>query len=463
MIYLRPSTAPGDVGAVTPVDVIPRDEVCTVYIPGTGITTSTQAEKLGAIVQDEVFGKITNVSNYIVVYHPMDLDDDAAERGFQLDRRGGNIIPELKLHTNVYFNDRNLHDVFRRKIAPVLRAAGPTPLYKMRFAFNGDTEIVIDEFIKLLRMETEKLGFSPNDTETIIRYARANMRPYNDYRPEYINTLFKKIILPRISDDKGLRIDANVAATNMRKINILTHCHGAYVAQTMAELTENKMRELGYTSAEVNKILSQLLVVAFAPACTMEKSKYRFCAFMSMSDSVMDRARNWFDVFAWKNMHDEKVRFDIITPNWEWDFAPIVVEHNNVSTFVIKRRFEYDEANGPKLATKHEHNNTHYYLRGATNDGQTMAALARNVTLSGVKNSLAQTGDRLEPLPATSALILDGRHDAVLHQIYQKMSINGKKFMADVYRFAVANLRKIHPQGDAKIVNIKQEIRSGRM
>ena len=455
LIYLHENDG---IGTLVPVNAIPRNEICTVYIPGNGILTAPQAKKLGAIVQNEIFGNTADVSNYVVAYHPLDLDDDVAERGFQIDRRGGNIIPELSVNNYIYLTDKNLRDVFRRKIVPVLRTGGIRAFGKLRFAIDGDTEIITDEFAKLLRGEMNQLGYVAHDIGVMTRHAIANTRPYDEYKPEYINTLFEKIILPRILDDKGVRLDTDSAARNIRRINILTHCHGAHIAQIMAELAENKMHELGYTPTEVNKILSQLLVVAFAPACTLEKSKYRFCAFMSLSDSMLDRARNWVDIYVWKSMHDERTRFNKIMPNWEWNFPPIVVEHNNVSTFIVKRRFEYDnEVDGPNNTTIGEHNNLHYYPRGATADGKTLVSLARNIVLSGIKNSHAQDDD-FSPLPPTADLVTDGRHDAALTNIFREMTENGKKFMADVYRFATASLRKIHPRAGEKIVDIKREI-----
>lgn len=461
-IFLRKNpTGPDGVGSVVPVDVIPRDDVCTIYIPGNGIKTSPQAEKLGGIVSNEVFGNISNVANYVVVYNPLDLDDDTAERAIQIDRRGGNFVPRLSGITHIYLTEKNLRDVFRRKIAPVLSAGGIRSFGKMRFALDGDTEIIIDEFTKLLREHMEKIGLGEN-VGAMTRHAIANMHPYNAYRPEYIESLFNKIILPRISGDDGLRIEANMAARNIRKMNILTHCHGAYVAQMMAELAESKMRELGYAPAEVNKILSQLLVVAFAPACTLEKSKCRFVGFMSLSDSMIDGAHNWVEVFAWKNMSDERTRFNQWAPDWEWKLPPMVLEHNNVATFVVKRRFEYDnEVDGPNNTVIAEHNNLHYYPRFATADGRFLATMARNVTLSGIRNSLAQR-DAFTPLPDTESLVLDGQHDASLHQMFQDMTANGRAFMVDVYKFAMANLRKIHPRNNENIRDIKFDIVSSR-
>ena len=38
------------------------------------------------------------------------------------------------------------------------------------------------------------------------------------------------------------------------------------------------------------------------------------------------------------------------------------------------------------------------------------------------------------------------------------MTENGKKFMVDVYKFAIANIRKIHPRAGEKIIDIRREI-----
>lgn len=101
--------------------------------------------------------------------------------------------------------------------------------------------------------------------------------------PRYVQDIFDNVFSERISTN-GKRIDTVQAAQNLRKVIIIDHCHGGYVALKLEELMQQKMRELGYKKSDQEKILKQLLVMSYAPDCPLGVSKAQTITFSSAMD-----------------------------------------------------------------------------------------------------------------------------------------------------------------------------------
>ena len=105
------------------------------------------------------------------------------------------------------------------------------------------------------------------------------------FNPLYIKDIFDNTILPRITaSDGNNRLPLRQARENIRHLNIVAHCHGAYVAVQLEKLMDKKMNELGYSPEEQLKIKSQLLVLAYNPDCPKYLSKFRFISIESSQD-----------------------------------------------------------------------------------------------------------------------------------------------------------------------------------
>ncbi len=103
--------------------------------------------------------------------------------------------------------------------------------------------------------------------------------------PAYIQDIFKTVIEPRISAADGkIRLSQSKAMRNIRKLNIVTHCHGAYVALELEKLMNAKMQALGYSPQEQKQLKSQLLLLNYAPDCT-RWSDTRFISIESSADN----------------------------------------------------------------------------------------------------------------------------------------------------------------------------------
>lgn len=105
------------------------------------------------------------------------------------------------------------------------------------------------------------------------------------FNPLYIKDIFESTILPRISSKEGTeRLPLLRAEQNIRRLNIVAHCHGAFVATQLEKLMDKKMNELGYQAEEQQKIKDQLLVLAYNPDCPKWKTGFRFISVESSQD-----------------------------------------------------------------------------------------------------------------------------------------------------------------------------------
>lgn len=103
--------------------------------------------------------------------------------------------------------------------------------------------------------------------------------------PQYVSDIFNAVFINRIAKNNGTqKLDYLQAACNVRKAMLVTHCHGAYVAQKLEELLEKKMTDLGYKKHEQAKILQQLLILSYAPDCLLGTSKAQMISFSSAAD-----------------------------------------------------------------------------------------------------------------------------------------------------------------------------------
>lgn len=152
-------------------------------------------------------------------------------------------------------------------------------VYSIKYNFDGHKKTVARQ-ISNIKHRAEVL-ISQAKIDEIVQKATID-----EYNPQYVDSLFEKAILPRISSLNGKeKLSVEEACKRIRKLNIVTHCHGAYVALKLEEKMQAKMNELGYSNEERKQIQSQMLVVAHAPACVLGLSKSQFVSFKSVYDS----------------------------------------------------------------------------------------------------------------------------------------------------------------------------------
>ena len=119
----------------------------------------------------------------------------------------------------------------------------------------------------------------------------------NEPTPGYIEDLYETVIEPRI-------VRGNVAATikNMRNLVIYSHCHGAVVVNQMANMATSQMKTSGFSSDDIKRCLSNIIVIQHNPTAPLEDAKFTTLNFMSASDDTLD----YFDAFSKKILrHDD--------------------------------------------------------------------------------------------------------------------------------------------------------------
>lgn len=140
------------------------------------------------------------------------------------------------------------------------------------------------DFDKHNRNYARKLDFLKHRTVLLDSKADKKIREESakeEYNPEYVDQLFEKVMLPRISLSNGRgRLSTEEACRRIRRLNVVAHCHGGFVALKLEDKMQKAMTELGYDAKERKQIQSQLLVVAHAPACALGVSKSQFVSFL---------------------------------------------------------------------------------------------------------------------------------------------------------------------------------------
>lgn len=254
-------------------------------------------------------------------------------------------------------------------------------------------------------------------TQTMHDYHRKVNAPKNiapdTIDPKYITQIFEQILLPRIATEDGKkRLSAEEAATRVRRLNLVTHCHGAYTALKLEEIMQNKMRELGYSEAERRDIQKQLLIVSYAPYCPLGVSKSTMISFASLRDDEVSHHNN-FDKIITQMNHDN-------------DLPLCYFPGKQGNLFVVS-----------SLGTNMDQHNfwgfRPSYEMGT--EGEKLTRLAANVLVSGIKNSL-QENPRLPEVPDLVAT------DDYSKELFDEASANGKAQYERIVKTSRAMHRK---------------------
>ena len=323
------------------------------------------------------------------------------------------------------------------------------PVYSICYDFE-DNKKNIARRLEFIRHRTEVLLGEKSLARTTDKATE------EEYDPRYINKLFDKLLAPRISQAGGKqRLPVEEACKRIRKMTIVAHCHGGYVAFKLEKKMQEAMKKLGYSSEERKQIQSQMLVVAHAPACPLGVSKSQFVSFKSTYDLDVPQGQNWFNYYIQKRQQEERMRFNAeenkdeagIAANRWFDFEPCYFAGKQGNLFLIKQKYEWDNDEGPFLINQDEHNDVHYVVVKQTNVGKMMAHFSRTILQNGIRNSLLQ-GENFVPLPPLEELILSDnpQMNAKEKRAFLKMSENGKAFRNKVCSCAMDKIKEIKQQ-----------------
>lgn len=318
------------------------------------------------------------------------------------------------------------------------------PVYGVTYDFNGHSK-------ELAR----KIAFMKNRAATFLEENKRNQIfaeiGTEDIDESYLDKLYRRILAPRIMlRQKGKRLTAEEAARNIRKITFVTHCHGGYVAYRLEQKMQKQLKELGYSLAERKMIVSQMLVVAYAPACPLGVQQSSFYAFRSAYDGQGETGWNILPTYIRQRKREERTRFAAEQNNntqkaaqnrW-FELKPSYLEKKRL--FLIKQKHPWlNDEDGPFMVNLAEHGDVVCGTEGQTKDGIAMMLMGRNTLVNGVKNAL-ENKDKFSPLPSINELILESdaelepqkrmQYNAKLSAIFKNMCENGKKFIAEAVR-----------------------------
>ena len=244
--------------------------------------------------------------------------------------------------------------------------------------------------------------------------------------PMYIQDIFNQAVLPRISANNGkIRLSRAQALRNIRRLNIVTHCHGAYVALCLDSMMQSKMQELGYSAAEQKEIQRQLMVLNYAGDYPRWVSKSHCIDFESAAD---DHAKFQSTFKEWLQMKHKKFSL-CYQNNWfmcgQIDKAGI---EGNPPRVLVARKIDddwFEEISATHKKAKEddmkepEEEKTlgeHDFLGFKPRANMSKAALKMqkffgNVLKNAVLNSCEQPDEGFSPLPSTENLLSDTLQD----------------------------------------------------
>lgn len=261
-----------------------------------------------------------------------------------------------------------------------------------------------------------------------VRYARSKMMkdhhrqvklknepPADTVSPKYIQEIFDRFVMPRISKD-GKKNDAEAAAQNVRQLNIVAHCHGAYTALMLEEMMQGRMQELGYSAEERAHIQKQLLVVAQSPYCPLGESKSTFVSFASARDMETSHHNNFEKALA-AIRQEEKIPFS---------FFP----ERKGNLFLADTMGKESD----------EHNFWGFHGNDTIDrQGQALILMEQKVLVNGIKNSLEPD----KKIPEIRDLAAD---DTASRKLFDRAVENGRSLYNRMYAIsmAVAKYRAQH-------------------
>lgn len=371
------------------VDSIPKDDVCVVYLGGDGAQEDRLANGYAKIVENEI----------------------------------SEALPE------------------------------PINYYSVKYNFAGHSKEIAR---KLSFLKHRATALASKSTRY---YIEVQASEYT-LDPQYIKNLYQAVIAPRLTDDNRQRLSAEEAARNIRKLTFVAHCHGGYVAHALEKKLRLQLKELGYSLPERKLITSQMLVVAHAPSCPLGMQQSSFYSFRSAYDAEAETGWNLLPEYIRKRKDEERRRFhgeqiqdsEKIAQNRWFDLPAAYLEKKRL--FLIKQKHPWlNDKDGPFVVNPAEHGDIQCGSKGQTDDGTMMMLLSRNVTLSGVINSLQQK-EKFVPLPPIQELILENgvdmdlsekkRMNTKITEIFGRLKNSGKALISEV------------------ITDYMQSVRSGR-
>ena len=189
------------------------------------------------------------------------------------------------------------------------------------------------------------------------------------YFNAYTRKLFNMIFMPRISDEKGKRLDVQTAKANIRGVIIFAHCYGRRIANRFDTLLSRRLRSLGYSQADATDIQKQLVILSESSSFSFvntDKMKSTVLSVVSASDhkmpvfghickgdssSFITVPKNNLiivpAVYSLNHKNERARQFFMMKEHWPWALAPTDNEVKNLvpagikTIYMLNAVFEY--------------------------------------------------------------------------------------------------------------------------
>ena len=205
------------------------------------------------------------------------------------------------------------------------------------------------------------------------------------FNPQYVKDIFDEVFENRLCDDNGLRFKTDEVLKNIRCVNIVSHCHGGYVAMCLEDLMNKRMDELGYNKKEQEKIKEQLLVLSYNPDCPYIVSKTKYVGVVSSQDN-----QNMYNNYLKEWLLMEPQEFDVCYMPKKGGRTLMCGRVNKSSGELIEIADNFDFfAKNRRGFSEHDFlgfEKNLYLTRGA----EMMQRFGGNILVNGVLNSLKQ-------------------------------------------------------------------------
>ena len=323
------------------------------------------------------------------------------------------------------------------------------PVYSVKYSFSKYNAI------KSRGIAFSKYRANPLNNEADDKKIYNNVTA-DDINPQYIDTLYRKVIEPRITSEDGKeKLSLEEACRRMRMMTIVAHCHGGFVALELEKKMKDEMKKIGYSADEQKQILSQMLTIAHAPACALGVAKSQMISFITASDTVWPKsvtrrvANNLFNNYLYDRNQEHNIHFQAImggneeraAKNREFNLEPCYFSAEQGNAFLIREKWQRTKKDMFEVNFA-EHNDVGYGYAGKTSDGKLMTYISANIIKNGIKNSLLQK-EGFTPLPDIESLIYSGNKeaDSKLSSMWKKMIANGKALRNEVFQHFMTKRR----------------------
>ena len=264
-----------------------------------------------------------------------------------------------------------------------------TDTYKINrpvvFTFGGHGTENRRRALGYCKLAKSLLGVFCDDADVIgVNYNKALANMNDDKgRLQILENTVGKCFVPLI-EENGKRLPLDKACQNMRRVNILCHCFGVKVAESLETMLVSKMQKLGYSQSERKQILEQVLLVSYASIIDDNKLKYKFLDVTSPEDDMLYVSGHW----TWDTLFKKMNEVDFSTKDLQMLKSVKPNKNGYVEVYEMfenkERCFVFKEQNGLYLATTHLHKADSY--------DHSICEMKRNIDWTPHKNA-SKAGD----------------------------------------------------------------------